>query len=168
MLFSAYPRRTRTFGRSAASRSWMTKFKAYCSRVSMAGTFLPVTSRLRTELGDEALAGCWSRRLLTTLNAQGRKALSLTLAYRLSGFSANFNFACRARSFLFVMYPEATQNRSRTDCPPRHPASNWANSFSARCRFSGSGSRWMMRRIASLAPRSPASAISNAMASRRS
>jgi hypothetical protein len=48
------------------------------------------------------------------------------------------------------------------------PASSRANSFSARSRFSGIGSRWMMRRIASLAPRSPASAISKAIASRRS
>jgi hypothetical protein len=70
----------------------------------------------------------------------------------------------------FVQLQVAHQGvRTETDRPPcRQPASSRAKSFSARSRFSGSGSRWMIRRIASLAPRSPASAISNAIASRRS
>src|SRR5690348_5364506 len=49
-----------------------------------------------------------------------------------------------------------------------HAASIRSNSFSARARLASLWSRWMMRRIASLAFRSPRSAISNAMASRRS
>ena len=47
-------------------------------------------------------------------------------------------------------------------------ASSRSSSLSARARFSLLWSRWMIRKIASLAVFSPRSAISNAMASRRS
>ena len=75
---------------------------------------------------------------------------------------------------LIVPLMRHENSRDRQDQGLLHETWSWSarvqsrQEFLGTLAFLGSGSRWIMRRIASLAPRSPASAISNAMASRRS